>query len=286
MVEYKRFFDALQYGREHNMTVAEAFRSIGVETDPVRMCRYWLSLEPTRAAASANDYIALLQNTADAICVHARQVALLTLRRAAFPENMQGNQFSLANLWAEMITRYHAELAESAAFHRVPIDREQTARLYRQVCFFYDDLWYYNLHQRILDTGRIPRDKMSAYIEEFRQATREACTMHDDVPIKPRDMSIFGNPEEVQEDYDFYVHGKLSKPYYEEDYTRVLRSLDVEKDGTTRESTARLHFRTCQVLDLSHRMSSMEMTWWWRLQFELVHENLGTIITKVVPIHQ
>jgi hypothetical protein len=172
MVTYKRFFDALQYGREHNMTAAEAFRSIGVETDPVRMCRYWLSLEPTHAAASANDYIALLQNAADAICAHARQVALLTLRQAAFPENMQGDQFSLANLWAEMITRHYTELAKSAAFHRVTIDREQTARLYRQVCFFYDDLWYYNLHQRILDTGLVPRHRMSDFIEEFRQATR------------------------------------------------------------------------------------------------------------------
>mgnify|MGYP001587956629 CR=1 FL=1 len=286
MVEYKRFFDALEYGREHNMTIAEAFRCIGVETDPVRMCRYWLSLEPTHTASSANDHITLLQNTAEAICVHARQAALLTLRQATFPENMEGNQFSLANLWVEMITRHYTELAESAAFHRVPIDHEQTARLYRQVCFFYDDLWYYNLHQRILDTGQVSRHRMSDFIEGFRQATRVACTIHENVPITPGDMSIFGNPEEVQEDYDFYVHGKLSKPYYEADYTRVFCSLDVKKDGTTRESTARLHFRTCQVLDLSHRMSSMEMTWWWRLQFELVHENLGTIITKVVPIPQ
>lgn len=162
--------------------------------------RDWLGIEPERTTVSADEYLALLQNTVDSIRAQARQSALLTLKHANFPENMEGNQFSLAHLWAEMVTRHYTELAALAASAQVPIDREQTARLYRQVCYFYDGLWYYNLHQRILDTGRIPREQISRYVEEFREATMETCLLHKNVPIRPEDMSIFRQPEEQQED--------------------------------------------------------------------------------------
>jgi hypothetical protein len=298
-IEYKRFLDALEYAHKHDMTVAEAYRHFGHETDVVRiMVRYNTHALKRLKSLGSNDvedmqqslgegghpFIQLTGGTGASISTLARRIASLTLISADLPENMEGDQFSLARLWAEMATRHYTELAALAASAQIPLDREQTARLYRQVCFFYDGLWYYNLHQRILDAGRIPREQMSRYVEEFRESTMVSCVMHENVPIRPEDMSIFGQPEEQQEDYEFYVHGKLSKPYYEGDYARVLGYIGVERDGTTRESTARLHFRTCQVLDLSHRMSSIEMNWWWLLQFELVHENIGTIITKVVPI--
>lgn len=263
--------------------MAESLEHYGIEPDPLKILGRYTQLAPPHAW-SAGDYLALLQNTADSIHAHARQAALLTLRRANFPENMEGNLFSLGYLWAEMVTRHYTELAALAVSAQVLIDREQTARLYRQVCFFYHDLWYYNLHQRILDTGRIPREQISGYVEEFKQATMETCLIHENVPIRPEDMSIFRQPEEQQEDYDFYTHGKLARPHYEENYAKVLGSIDVEIDGTTRETTSRLHFRTCQILDLSHRMSAYEMRLWWLTQFELVHENIGTIITKVVPV--
>lgn len=298
-VVYKRFFDAGKYAHEHNMTAAEALRHIGCDTDLVRtlsrsniyalMRRKLLEnqdlgdIQPELGEGD-NPFLQLMSGTAASISALARCSARLTLKRANFPENMEGDQASLAYLWAEMVIRHYTELVEFAAVAHIPMDREQTTRLFRQVCYFYNVLWWYRLHQRILDTGRVPRDQMSGYLEEFKEATEVTLLIHENVPIGPEDMVIYRLPEEVEEDHAFYLQGKLSKPYYEEDYAKVLHAIDVEKDGTTREATARLHFRTCQVLDLSHKIGTIDMDWWWRWQSDLAGQNLDQIINKIVPL--
>jgi len=228
--------------------------------------------------------IQLTSGTVASISALARCCAGLTLKRVNFPENMEGDQASLAYLWAEMVIRHYTELVEFTAIAHISMDQEQTTRLFRQVCFFYNGLWWYRLHQRILDTGRVPSDQISSYVEKVKDASEVALMIHENAPTGPENMAIYCLPEEMEEDHAFYFLGKLSKPYYEEDYDKVLRSIDVEKDGTTREATAKLHFRTCQVLDLSHKIGMPNMNWWWRLQSDLVDENLEQIINKIVPL--
>ena len=128
----------------------------------------------------------------------ARQAALHTLRQSKLLGSMEADQFALAQLWAEMVIRHYTELAKLAEFENVCMARDTGARLLRQVCSFYNILWWYRLHQRILDTGRVARNNIPRYMEEVKEASRVALVMHPDMPINPDDMSIFTQPQEVQ----------------------------------------------------------------------------------------
>lgn len=306
--QYRQFFDGVKYANDHDMTIAQALRHVGFETDLIRILTLYASFAVKRLQLVENTISAnpqgdiqqpdvdenghpwptllnqLMSKTALSITRLAHRNALLTIECANFPETMEGDNISLAQLWAEMVIRHYNELAGCAKFLDISITREQAPRLLRQVACFYDALWWYRLHQRILDVGQIPRDQIQLYVEEYKEAIRVALLMHRNMPLAPEDMSIFTNPEEMKEDYDFFVHGKLATEYYATDYLKTLSHLKIERDGTIQELIGRLHFRTIQVLDLSHKMTLMEMDWWWRLQSDLAIENLEQVINKIVPI--
>ena len=214
----------------------------------------------------------------------ARSAALGTLKQSKFPNSMEGNQFALAQLWTEMVLRHYTEIAHLAESENISIDRVIAARLLRQVCSFYNVLWWYRLHQRILDTGRIAQDDIPGYMESFKEATRVTLVMHPDIPIRPDDMPIFTHPNEMQWDHDFYTNGSLPNAAEEEDFSIVLKSISQQRDGTFAEIIARLHFRTIQVLDLSHKLGLMQMQLWWGLQLEMVEQNMSLILNKLIPV--
>lgn len=306
--KYRQFFDGVKYANDHNMSVLQALRHVGFETDLFRILTLYDNFAVKRLQLVEDTLSADLQRdiqqpdvdesgqpwpaqlnqvmstTALSITRLAYQNALLTIECANFPKTMEGDNISLSQLWAEMVIRHYNELAACAKFVDISITGQQAPRLLRQVTCFYDTLWWYRLHQRILDVGQIPSDQVQLYVEEYKEAIRVALLMHRNMPLASEDMSIFTNPEEMKEDYDFYVHGKLATEYYATDYLKTLDFLKIERDGTIQEWIGRLHFRTIQVLDLSHKMTLMEMNWWWRLQSDLAIENLENVINKIVPI--
>jgi hypothetical protein len=214
----------------------------------------------------------------------ARQVALRTLRNSQLPSSMEVDQTDLAHLWAEMVISHYSELAQLAQFDKISIDNDTAARLLRQVCNFYNVLWWHRLHQRILDTRRVAREDIPQYIDGYKEATLVTLVMHPDMPITPNEMPIFTHPIESQNDHLFYSKGTLSSAGEEDDFSKVLMSIGQERDGTFAEIIARLHFRTIQVLDLSHKMSLFGMQGWWRLHLELAEQNLSLILNQLVPV--
>lgn len=216
----------------------------------------------------------------------AQTVALRTLRKSKLPSNMEVDEFSLALLWSEMVMSHYTELAAFAKFYKIPVDNVAAARLLRQLCAFYNVLWWYALPQRIQATGRVAPDDMSKYMEKCKELTwislLSSLVPHPDMQTDEF-LCVFKHPTESKEDHDFFTKGTLPTKGEEEDFSTVLRWVDQQKDGSLTELTARLHYRTIQVLDLSHYLA-LEIPLWWGLQVEMVNANLNLILAKLVPV--
>lgn len=190
----------------------------------------------------------------------------------------------LAHLWCGVVVRHYISLADYAEFSHIALTHEQVPRLFRQVYLFYDFLWCaILLPTRIRETGTINKRHSQEYIKAFRIEVTETLPQ-EHLPLSPEDLNIFYHHDETKEDRDFYRHGKLGNPCHEKDFTKVLSHLGVPREWGPLELTAKLHFRTCQILDVSHTLSSKEMDRWWKLQSNLAKQHIDEVLTKVIPV--
>lgn len=191
----------------------------------------------------------------------------------------------LAHLWCGVVVRHYTILADYAEFSHIALTHEQVPRLFRQVYLFYDFLWCdILLPTRIRETGTIGEGRSQEYIKAFRIKVTDTLPQ-ENLPFRsPEDSNTFYHHDETKEDRDFYRHGKLGNPCHKKDFAKILNRLGIERDGSPLELTAKLHFRTCQILDSSHKLSSKEMDRWWKLQSKLADQHIDKVLTKVIPV--
>lgn len=256
--EYKCFFDVREDANSHGRTVAESLRHYGFESDPLRILgRY------TQFTLRHANYLEAPPDTRILEC----------------------NPSFLAHLWAEMLVKHYAILADLADFCRMAVSSKERTRLFRQVYLFYDVLWgALLLSTRINETGRVSTDDYPVYLSRFREQATQALAQNNMPFASCEGLSVFDHDGENKEDWDFYVRGELARDCYKKDFANVLSHLNIERDGSPLELIAKLHFRTCQVLDLSHKMSFMEMDQWWRLQSKLAQKHIDKVMTTIIPI--
>ncbi len=217
----------------------------------------------------------------------AQQVALRTLRQSKLPSNMEADPFRLAVVWSEMVINHYTELSEFAKSYKVPVDNVAAARLLRQLCSFYNVLWWYALPQQIQATGRVTPEDISKYMEKYKELTwitLLSSTMAHPEMQSDEFMYVFKHPTESKDDHDFFTKGTLPTKGEEEDFSKVLGWVNQQKDGSVTELTARLHYRTIQVLDLSHYLA-LEIQLLWGFQVEMINANLNLILAKLVPVY-
>jgi len=255
--EYKCFFDALADANLHHRSVADTCRAYGFETDLVRILGHY-----TAFALNHAQYLETPQDTRILEC----------------------NPAFLAHLWSEMLNKHYTILASLAEFSRVSITSNERPRLFRQVYLFYDVLWGgVLLPTRIEETRRVQTTEYPNYLARFREEATATLTRTNLPFTSHEEVSIFGDDAENKEDWAFYTHGELNRAFYKKDYADILRHLRIESDGSPLELIARLHFRTCQVLDLSHKMSFMELDQWWKLHYKLSEKHIEAM-DLIIPI--
>ena len=152
-------------------------------------------------------------------------------------EQIECNIEFLSKTFAAMVTMHLEALQKCAKETGVSISDQQQAALFRQICFFYDALWYYLLLQRIEETKRIPPDQVGSYIEKFRQEWMEAIYQAEYLPDNLRDWSIDASPEELEADFNLYMHGKLPEDS-QADFEKILNLCRISKDGSNLELIA------------------------------------------------
>ena len=191
----------------------------------------------------------------------------------------------LAALWCGIVVRHYTTLADYAEFSHLGLTSEQVPRLLRQVYVFYDCLWCEHLlPDRIRDTGAITERRSPEYIHAFRSAATDFF-QHEHMSLIPTEgWHTFYQHDETQEDGDFYRRGKLENPCHGNDFAEFLSHLDIPGDRKPLALTAKLHFRTCQILDESHKLSQKEMGRWWKLQSNLAEKHIDEVLTKVIPV--
>jgi hypothetical protein len=107
------------------------------------------------------------------------------------------------------------EELEELLGRQVSLDKE--TELFRQLCFFYDALWYKILLPDLINrTGRVPPDTMEAYRQLVRQKSMEVIATAAYLPMSWRDWSADASSEELQPDYQFYMHGVIPAARQEE----------------------------------------------------------------------
>lgn len=98
------------------------------------------------------------------------------------------------------------EELEELLRRQLSFDKETA--LFRQLCLFYDALWYKLLLPELISkTGRIPRDSIEAYRTAVRQKSMEVIATAEYLPEEWRNWAAEAHSTDMQADFEFYMHG-------------------------------------------------------------------------------
>ena len=193
---------------------------------------------------------------------------------------IEANPELLGRMFIVNVAAHLEGLEKSAQETGIVINDEQWGHLFRQVCLFYDALWYCILLKRIIEIRKIAPDEASLYVNTLRQKIMEEIREEESF----RDYWRFwdASQQDVEGDISLYMNGVIPEQCVE-DFQKILNATQVKRDGSILELIARLHMRTYQILGLFPKLDPMGMLIWWNRQ---AHYALGVaeiMTSKIIP---
>lgn len=177
------------------------------------------------------------------------------------------------------------EELEELLRRQLSLDKE--TELFRQLCFFYDALWYKILLPDLINrTGRVPPDTMEAYRQLVRQKCMEVIATAAYLPMPWRDWSADASSEELKTDYQFYMHGVIPASRQEE-FDMILNFTQARDNGPIFEMLAWLHMRTREIVGLVDKKEGLiTHMLLWKSQASFTCELIEKFMRNVVPISE
>lgn len=163
---------------------------------------------------------------------------------------------------------------------------EKGTALFRQLCLFYDGLWYrLLLPQLIAKTGRVRSDQVQGYITDFRQKCMEAIATAEHLPIEwrswPQEDAF---RESMQTDFKFYMHQIVPKDLQDE-FEMILNFTNVREGGEVLRMIAWLHMRTREILGLMDKKEHIILhAMLWKSQSQFTLDLIKNTMNRVVPV--
>src|SRR5262249_38755883 len=94
--------------------------------------------------------------------------------------------------------------------------------LFRQLCLFYDSLWYKLLLPELMGkTGRVPSDSREVYRAAVRQKIMEVIATAENLPKEWRNWDTEVDSTDMQDDFKFYMHG-IVPPARQDEFDLIL----------------------------------------------------------------
>jgi len=158
--------------------------------------------------------------------------------------------------------------------------QQQTA-LFRELCLFYDGLWYLILlADRIIKTGRIPVKSIEAYRELVRKKGMELIATSEYLPEQWRNWGAKGLPTDLQTDFDFYMQEKVPSSRQEK-FDVILGFTQTRDQGPVLKRLAWLHMRTREIFGLGKLDPMIDMILWnsqANFTCEMIEKNMSNIL--------
>lgn len=179
----------------------------------------------------------------------------------------------------ESLERVVAKLTER------PLTYQQQTAIFRELCLFYDALWYkILLPGQIIKTGRVPRESIEAYRELVRQKSMELMAMSEYLPEQWRNWGTEVFSPDFQIDFRFYMHGEVP-PALETEYNMIMSFTHAKDNGPVFEMLAWLHMRTREILGIVDKKHGLIIHMiLWNAQANFTCELIEKAMFNIVPI--
>lgn len=165
-----------------------------------------------------------------------------------------------------------------------PLDFNQQALLFRQLCLVYDALWYKILiPDRIIKTNRVPVGSIENYRELVRQKSMELIATSEYLPEQWRDWDADLHSPDLRIDFEFYMQGVVP-PAHATEFNMILSFTRAKENGPVFEMLAWLHMRTREITGLLDKANLLGHTLLWRSQADFACELIKTCMSRIVPI--
>ena len=162
---------------------------------------------------------------------------------------------------------------------------DQWSALFRQLCLFYDALWYkILLPDRILKTGRVPSESIEAYRETVRQKSMELIAIAEYLPEEWRNWGTEAFSTDLRTDFEFYMEGIVPSARQEE-FDMILNFTRARESGPVFEMVAWLHMRTREILGMTDKKADLVIcATLWNSQANFTWELIEKAMFNIVPI--
>ena len=162
---------------------------------------------------------------------------------------------------------------------------EKETALFRQLCLFYDALWYNLLLPKLIDkTRRVPSDSIEAYRATVRQKSMELLATAEYLPEEWRKWGTEAYSTDMQADFNFYMHGVVP-PSQRDEFDLILNFTRTRGNGHYPEMLAWLHMRTREIIGLvdkkEHLLTHATL---FNSQARFTTELIEYFMSNVVPI--
>jgi len=125
-----------------------------------------------------------------------------------------------------------------------PLSFHQQTALFRELCLFYDALWYkILLPDQIIKTDRVLRESIESYRELVRQRNMELMSTSEYLPEQWRDWGEEAFSADLRTDFEFYMHGVVPSDRQEE-FDMILTFTRARDNGPVFKRLAWLHMLT------------------------------------------
>ena len=162
---------------------------------------------------------------------------------------------------------------------------DQWSALFRQLCLFYDALWYkILLPDRILKTGLVPSESIEAYRETVRQKSMELIAIAEYLPEEWRNWGTEAFSTDLRTDFEFYMKGRVPSARQEE-FDMILNFTRARESGPVFEMVAWLHMRTREILGMTDKKADHVIcAILWNSQAAFTWQLIEKAMFNIVPI--
>lgn len=167
----------------------------------------------------------------------------------------------------------------------LPLGFHQQTALFRELCLFYDALWYkILLPDQIIKTDRVPRESIEAYRELVRQRSMELMATSEYLPEQWRNWGEEAFSTDLRADFEFYMHGVVPAARQKE-FDMILNFTRARDNGPVFEMLAWLHMRTREILRIVDKKEGlMTHIILWNSQTNFTCELIEKAMFNIVPI--
>lgn len=189
----------------------------------------------------------------------------------------------LASLFLVVVTGHLNALEKAAEKTGVRLSADQKAALFRQVCLFYYALWHtLLLPTRIVQTGRVLRENMTAFRERVRGEIVKTIAQADYLPETYRHWATASSSEALEAHCHLYMKGVVPSSG-DADIKKILLVGQASLDRFVLDLAAQLHRRTCQIVGLLETEDALVHEAWWSRQSRLPAECVA-LFNHIVPL--